>query len=266
MDGFLVRHVFDPDLEAGRTLATCVGANTAHSVADAVVGCDSVVIATPPHTHADVFEIVAPHVDRVRVEKPLAQSFVDAVRMRMLAAEYETTVTVGHTTCFQQAIPYVARLVAADPNPVVYGRLCARAPRHAAATSPVYDLMCHDIAAHLLMVNNENLSVAAVGYHDGMWTARLSDGSAFVASWQSDRNRRTIVGSGWGYSEADRKLVIGGEGRVFADDDPLQRELETWRQGGGFPLRIGVRVVELCEQIDQQIRRQIVSGEFTGGV
>jgi predicted dehydrogenase len=259
MEGFRVTNVYDADRAAAQRLAQSVGANCVSRVEYATHLADAVIIATPPSTHAEVFEVVSQTCERVRVEKPLATSYADALIMSMTARSRGVELTVGHTTCYQAATGSIRRLVRQDAGPIIYGRLCERGPAHEATTSPVWDLMCHDIAFHRLITHDDWTrnapQVQAVGWHDDLWTARLSDGATFVASWNSDRRVRGVTGTGWAYCEHRRALTVHGTDYEYLGDDPLAAELESWRVGRGYPASFATDVVGVCSEVSARIER-----------
>lgn len=80
------------------------------------VACDAVLVATPPHLHAEVALAAISRGCHVLVEKPLATTLEDARRVADAAARHSRTVAVG----FNQR--HHARLAA------LHARLAARAP------------------------------------------------------------------------------------------------------------------------------------------
>jgi predicted dehydrogenase len=64
--------VFDADADAARTLAERCGTIAYTSLADALDGCDAVVVATPTFTHRELVVAAAGAGRHVLCEKPMA--------------------------------------------------------------------------------------------------------------------------------------------------------------------------------------------------
>ena len=88
---------------------------------------DAVVIATPPHLHAQQFCDALAAGKHVYVEKTLALTVEDAKRMRAAYQQTRHAVQVGHQACSSGHASDVARFLA-QPDEV--GRLSALAMRH----------------------------------------------------------------------------------------------------------------------------------------
>jgi predicted dehydrogenase len=241
-------------------LAQEVGANYVPTVSDACNDVDGVVIATPPsHRLELVREAAAAGVPRIRVEKPLALTWGHGAAMIAACKHAGSDLSVGHTTCWSAFAAVAKQCVEADKGPIVFTRLCDRAPAHRAATSVVFDLMSHDIALHRMARPDEwelgvpEISSITVDDADGQVIVTLMDGAVFAASWGAKHPARGVAGCDFAYDELGQRLDIGSESIDVSWDDALQRELIQWAVGNEFPAALGLEVVALCEQIETLI-------------
>jgi len=268
MDGMRVVAVCDQHEGTARDVAARVGADPATDWHYALDKADGVIVATPP-TPARA-ELVAAVIDagmqRVRVEKPLASSYADAVSLVGHAAQASCRLTVGHTSVFQPMLPAFADAIT-PPLTVAamqFERLCERAPVHAASTSPVWDLMVHDFAIHQVVAPDAwdggppTVHGAAV-MPNGAIVATVGT-ATFLASWahpSTTRRVRAFVGAADGttaqvtYDEQCQSILAVGKSYTATDaPDALGLELAAWRDGGGFAAIKAAQIVHVAEQVE----------------
>lgn len=258
--GIRVVNVCDVDAGAARALAQEVGANYVPTVSDACGDVDGVVIATPPSRRLElVREAAAVAVPCIRVEKPLALTWGHGAAMIAACKHGGSKLSVGHTTCWSAFAAVAKQCVEADAGPIVFTRLCTRAPAHHASTSVVFDLMSHDIALHRMARPEEwemgvpEISSITVDSDDGQVIVTLMDGTVFAASWGAKQPARGVAGCYFAYDELGKRFDIGSESIDVSWDDALQRELIQWAVGNDYPATLGLEIVALCEQIETLI-------------
>lgn len=101
-DDTRISMIVDADRNAAKTLADSIGSDYSGSVL-LDDESTSVVIATPPHTHRDAVEDVLDRVklpERIRVEKPLADTVEDAQYIVDAVAAHGITLTTGFTMLY----------------------------------------------------------------------------------------------------------------------------------------------------------------------
>ncbi len=191
---------------------------------------DAVVVATPTSTHAEIAGAALEASKHVMVEKPLARSLKDAIRLCKLADERDRVLLVGHVFLFNPAYAEARERVASG----YLGRI-----KYISMTrtnlGPVrrdvnaaWDLASHDIAIANHWLNSMPQVVSACG---GSWLnegvedvvfATLSyPGGTLVhieASWLNPRKRRLVS-------------VVGEERMLTVDDMDVNEPLRIYNKG-----------------------------------
>ena len=134
--------VVDCDRDRAALLAAGTGAEVS-TTADAVHGCDAVVVACPTEYHrplaVDLLERGIP----VLVEKPLAATHACSVAIVEAARAADVALMCGFVERFNAAVATAISLLEEDPLHVVSIRHSPPTPR--ITTSVVHDLLIHDI-------------------------------------------------------------------------------------------------------------------------
>lgn len=263
LDGMRVVSVCDTDAVTLDTVAARVGANAHTSWHYAIDDCDAVIIATPPGDKRDqlVKDVISAGINHVRVEKPLTRSWDAALDLVEFAAGEEAKLVVGHTAVYQPAVSSLVNLfgdltTAHVALPIQFERLCSRAPAHAETTSPVWDLMVHDIALHQVLFKDQwamgaPTVLAAGSTADGKYVAQIGN-SVFIASWNHPSTHRGIRSDLLTYNEETQYITCSGKGfQAPREFDALGLELSAWMNGGGFPARNAAHVVHVAEQVER---------------
>jgi predicted dehydrogenase len=118
---------------------------------------DAVVVATPPRTHAELVMLALAARKHVFVEKPLALSLSDALRIEDAAARASRRVMVGHILLHHPAIIELVSMIRAGE----LGRLRVVAserlapPRSPRVESPWWTLAPHDLSVLDLLLERE---------------------------------------------------------------------------------------------------------------
>jgi predicted dehydrogenase len=122
---------------------------------------DAVTIAVPTAEH---LAIATPFLERgvhVLVEKPMTATIADADRMLALARQSGAVLAIGHTERFNPAVQRVTTLIT-DPRFIEVHRL-GTFPERSLDIDVVFDLMIHDLDLVLDIVDDEVVSIEAVG-------------------------------------------------------------------------------------------------------
>lgn len=229
--------------------------HVARASAAAALGCysrprgpvDTAIIATPPGGRlATVRDVLEQGIRRIRIEKPVAMSYVEACDIQRVCDEAGAEVVVGHTTLFADAVPAMREEAQADdawegPRPVFFYRLSDVPARHAG--SPLWDLAAHDVAMLLTLYGDADYTVVRQGSERfGLYSERVS--ASFEYSWTYPSKVREAIIGGARYDEQAQVFD-----RRHYPCNPLDNELRAWASGTGVPLSLGVRVCELLEAV-----------------
>lgn len=185
-------------------------------------GIDAVVIATPAGTHAALAEKALSAGKAVLLEKPLASTLKDAVKICRVAEEKGRTLMVGHTFRYNDGVRKVKEIV----GKVEFGKpyyLSARR-NHLGLIRPdvsaVWDLAPHDIEIFSYLAGAQPATVSAVG------ACFLKPGRQDVA-FVTLTYPNGVIGNiqvSWIDSNKVREVVVIGDRQrvVFDDLNPLE--------------------------------------------
>lgn len=205
---------------------------------------DAIVIATPTDTHCNIAIKCMEHGYDVLVEKPLASSLADAVKINECAQRYGRTLAVGYIERYNPAF----RALCSDERLSSLGRITSLnikrvggLPR--SANNVILDLMTHDINLLQYLLRKEPRKVyTSMLEHNGIVDSAqvLFDFEGLSATcesnWISPIKRRIIQVTGTSaYCEVDlisqtiRTFDEGGE-TIFKlyKKEPLQEELQAF--------------------------------------
>ncbi|MEK7467642.1 MAG: Gfo/Idh/MocA family oxidoreductase [Planctomycetota bacterium] len=154
-----------PGIEALRKRFPLVNATTSPEQVFANSGVDAVVIATPAGTHAGLAEKALAAGKHVLLEKPLAATLKDAVKIERLGKERGRVLMVGHTFRYNDAVRKVKDLVARPEFGKTYYMSARR--NHLGLIRPdvsaVWDLAPHDVEIFSFLAGAQPVTVSAVG-------------------------------------------------------------------------------------------------------
>src|SRR5262249_52547722 len=124
---------------------------------------DSVIIATPPRTHAELAIECLLHGKHVLIEKPIATSIRDACTLGQLASRSNLILMAGHTFEFNPAVRELKRRISLGELGRVYyihsARLNLGLYRH--DVNVVWDLAAHDVSIMNYLIGSVPTTVAA---------------------------------------------------------------------------------------------------------
>jgi len=126
---------------------------------------DAVVLATPVDTHASLAEMAIRAGKSVLVEKPLATSYADGVRLVALATERKRTLMVGHTFLYSPAVQLIGRLLRNGSlgRPLYLQSSRINLGIHQPDVSVLWDLGPHDVSILLDWIEETPDRVHAIG-------------------------------------------------------------------------------------------------------
>ncbi len=227
--------VVDADEGRGREQAELYGVPFFSSMADAKKSAevDSVAIATPAETHADVaIEALALGLD-VFVEKPMATRVSDAEQMIRLAKDLKRVLMVGHLLEYHGAVVKLKEMVDSGVlGRIEYAysnRLNMGMVRH--EENALWSFAPHDIAVLLLLIGEMPIQVTAVG--GSYLQPNIAD--VTMTNLMFDGGMRAHIFVSWLHPFKEQKLVVLGTKKmaVFNDVQPekklvlFDRHIET---------------------------------------
>jgi predicted dehydrogenase len=158
LPGVEVAYVVDADAgRAERAAATC-GAQPVGNLADILGKVDCAVVASPSSLHEEHGVLLMEHGTHVLVEKPIATTREEALRLIDVAAAKDLVLQVGHVERFNPAVLELDRL-AGDIVHLDTARIGPYSPR--VEVGVVLDLMIHDLDIVLSLARAEPAEVFA---------------------------------------------------------------------------------------------------------
>jgi len=161
MPGVDLVGIFDIDPERAAAVAHEFGCPV-FPILDAVAGqIDAAIVATPTSTHAAVAAQLLSAGADVLIEKPIAQTSAEGLRLAELAARHGRILQVGHLERFNPAVEALER---ASTIPLFFEihRLSVFTPR-SLDVDVVLDLMIHDLDIVLALTREEPSEIRAAG-------------------------------------------------------------------------------------------------------
>lgn len=162
LKGVEVAYIFDHDEATLASLSKQYKVLATQDPVQAIEAADAVIIVTPTSTHFDYFQMCVGRVKNVFIEKPLAQTLVQAKEIKRLANANDMFVQCGFIERFN---PVVAGLKNVLEKDEVINADFTRTNRLSARITDVdvvLDLMIHDIDL-ALFINGPIKSVSAHG-------------------------------------------------------------------------------------------------------
>jgi predicted dehydrogenase len=152
---------YDPHDATAEAVSDQYGIRRFTSEDELIDASDAIDVVTPTHLHFAVCERAIRKGKHVFVEKPLANTMLEAEQLVKLVKESDVKLQVGHVERFNPAFLAAQHLNLA-PMFIEVHRLAQFNPR-GTEVSVILDLMIHDIDAILSIVNSEVRSVSASG-------------------------------------------------------------------------------------------------------
>jgi predicted dehydrogenase len=144
-----------PDIETFETAETMIESDDV----------DAVVLALPAQHIPDLGVLAIKHGKHVIVEKPMAHSLEEGLRMRDLAADSSLVTMVDFTFVFSPPVRYMKSLLGSEKlgDPQYYQSSRINLGRFQPDIDVIWDLVTHDVAILLYLLEEEPQSVMATG-------------------------------------------------------------------------------------------------------
>ena len=186
---------------------------------------DAIVVATPVFTHYDLASRSLQAGKHTLVEKPIASSSRDAAQLTELADAEGLTLMCGHTFLYSPPVRAVKNVIDSGELGEIYFISSSRVNLglHQRDVSVVWDLGPHDFSILLYWLDEDPISVAAVG-RDSV-VQGIPD-VAFIDIAFESKLLAHVELSWLAPSKLRRTVIVGSERMIVYDD------------GGAEPVRI----------------------------
>ncbi|MCI0562152.1 MAG: Gfo/Idh/MocA family oxidoreductase [Nitrososphaera sp.] len=224
---------------------------------DSVLSSDvqGVVISTPAETHYELVQQALAAGKDVFVEKPLALTYEQGVRLVQLADERERILMVGHVLEYHPAVVRLLDLVRTDELGKVYyiysNRLSLGKVRR--EENILWSFAPHDIAITLRLMGSLPFQVVACG---GSYVQpNIAD--VTVTNLLFDNGVRAHIHVSWLHPFKEHRLVVVGSRKMAAFDDVAKKlwlydQRVELREGQPLPVNGGGESVEFDQ--DEPLR------------
>lgn len=222
LKGVDIAYIFDQNAESLEVLAKQYKVPATQDADTAIAGADAVVIVTPTSTHFEYFKRCVGKVRNVFIEKPLAQSMIEAEEIERLAKENNIFIQCGFIERFN---PVIAGLKRVLENDEVINADFMRTNRLSARITDVdvvLDLMIHDIDLALFL----NGPVKLVSAHGTREHGLVAFASAMILHENGAMSR--ILASRM--TEKKIRSVQVTSANAFIDAELLRKELVLHKQ------------------------------------
>ena len=184
IDGVELARIYDADLARAQALTARFGGEAFDDLAAFLDGLDTVTVATPADSHAELALKAIAAGAHVYVEKPLAATLEEADKLVAAAAKAGRVGACGH----QERVTFAAMgLLEAAERPRMLTSIRRGTPNDRARdVSCVLDLMIHDLDLALLLSGGEAVAVEAEGGFDTV-KAEVVFSNGLVAEFESSR-------------------------------------------------------------------------------
>src|SRR5690606_33749206 len=149
---------------------------------------DAVVIATPVNTHKDLGIKCLNSGKHVFIEKPLADSYLDAVELRDLSLHKGLILAVGHIFQFSSAVKAIKKFIDSGNLGEVYHFSATRITLGPTKTTVdvIWDLGPHDLSILLYLFNELPKNVISKG--NSYWWNGIIDNAHILLNFESGKS------------------------------------------------------------------------------
>ena len=226
--------------------ATEDGQITARSIAPDIKVTDSlddvlrndqiqgVALATPAETHADLAIQAMQAGKDVFVEKPMALTLEDAVKMKKVAEETDRILMVGHLLEFHPAVLKLREMIASGElgkiNYIYSNRLNFGKVR--IEENALWSFAPHDVAVILRLMGQAPVEVSACG--GSYLTNGIADTT--LSNMRFENESRAHIFVSWLHPFKEQRLVVVGDKKmaIFNDVAPFGDKLRLYPQNVEF--------------------------------
>lgn len=199
LKGVVVAKIFDFNEDELKLLSEQYGVPYTLCAEEALEGVDAVIIVTPTSTHFDYFQLCVGKVKNIFIEKPLAESYTQALEIKALAREHGMFVQCGFIERFNPVVVELKKILKISKVINADFFRTNRLSSRITDVDVVLDLMIHDIDLALYL-NGPVQDVVAYGKKENGLVAFASalfkhhNGSLsrIIASRMTEKKMRSI--------------------------------------------------------------------------
>ena len=195
---------------------------------------DTVAIATPVYSHFEIGEKCLEHQKHILVEKPLASSSEQCLKLIRLAEQNNRVLMVGHTFEYTAAVNKAKEIIDSDELGEIYYISCVRV--NLGLFQPdinvIWDLAAHDISIILYLLNQLPISI------NGQGKAHFKKDIEDVAYLSLNFPNGTIafIHNSWLDPDKIRKVTIVGSKKMLVYDDiKINEKIKIYDKGVKVP-------------------------------
>jgi len=192
---------------------------------------DAVSIAVPTSLHKDVAVDVAEYGVDMLIEKPIADTTLNAREILKVTKKAGVRVMVGHIERFNPAVLKLKEIISSG----TLGDILSMSGKRVGPYSPrirdvgvIVDLAVHEIDTMSYLYNDKVVSVYAVGGRSGKCPHNFEDYASILLKFSGDRSG--IIETNWLTSKKVRTLTIVGTDGV-ATLDYVDKTVEVCKNG-----------------------------------
>lgn len=152
---------YDPDKENAQRVSNEFGYTSFDAIEELIDAVDVVDIVTPTLSHFDCAKMAIKKGKHIFIEKPIANTVLEAEAILTLASQHDVKGQVGHVERFNPAYTAVREIIK-NPMFIEAHRLAEFNPR-GTDVSVVLDLMIHDIDIILSAVKSKVVDIQSSG-------------------------------------------------------------------------------------------------------
>jgi predicted dehydrogenase len=197
-------------------------------IADDSIG--SIVIGTPPSSHADLAIAAMEAGKDVFVEKPLALSVEDGERMVDTAEKHKRILMVGHIMVYHTATLYLKKMIESGELGEVYYMYASRVNlgKVRSIENAWWSFAPHDISIILYLLEKTPVRVTATG---ASYLQDSIEDVVFTTLHFAD-GRMAHIHVSWLDPQKDRKMtVVGSKKMVVFDDTEAAEKIRIFDKG-----------------------------------
>lgn len=276
-DGCALTVVVDHHDGRADAVAKEFGARASNDLEAELSELDAVIVCVPTSGHFSMTEFLLERGLDVLVEKPLAGSVSEGLRLDRLARERRCILQVGHVEWYNQSWRDAARL-AGRPHLIEVERLSPPSDR-GLDIDVVQDLMLHDLDWVTRLLGEEVVELEARGrcvMNDKLDEAeanlRFSSGCRArlrVSRVHSERRRGVLIEGSDGTATADLLVRTGkGKGAIYSPRlDPLEAQWADFltasrsRKNPATDAAAGVAALQIVDRVRTSIREAAGSSD-----
>ncbi len=153
--------IYDINYETAAKVANELKCKQFSNIEEAIEKSDATTIAVPTINHFEVAKLFIQNGKHCFIEKPITQTYEEAISLIQLAEKNNVLIQVGHVERFNPALSAIKSFLV-NPRFIEVHRLSQFKPR-ATDVSVIHDLMIHDIDIILWMVKSDITGIDANG-------------------------------------------------------------------------------------------------------